>query len=250
MSRYDELSVKVFENRSEMGAAAARDAGECLRTLLAGKDEVNCIFASAPSQNELLDGLLLENGIEWNRVNAFHMDEYIGLPIGDCRSFSGYLMGRLFDKLTFKSKHLMNGMADPEAECRRYAELLESHPIDVVFMGIGENGHLAFNDPPVADFNDPLPVKSVELEHACRVQQVNDGCFAAIGDVPTTAITLTIPTLLKPAHVFCVVPGSRKAQAVRDALLGPIGTACPASALRNKPGARMYVDNDAMALVK
>ena len=251
IAQYGSIAVKIFDTRGEMGKVAAQEAGECLRALLAHKDEVNCIFASAPSQNELLDGVAHLDGVDWTRVNAFHMDEYIGLPVGDCRSFSGYLMGRILGVLPFKSEHVINGMApDPEEECRRYAALLERHPVDVTFMGIGENGHIAFNDPPVADFADPLAVKVVELEHACRVQQVNDGCFATIDDVPATAITLTIPALLKAANIFCVVPGTRKAEAVRNTLTGPIDVSCPASALRGHPGVRMYVDNDAMSAVK
>ncbi len=247
--QYDEVVVRTFPTRAEMGEAAARDAGVALREALGLKEEVNCVFASAPSQNELLAALCREPAIAWNRVNAFHMDEYIGLPSTDPRSFAAYLTKSVFSRLPLKSIHLMNGMADPAAECDRYADLIERHPIDVVLMGIGENGHLAFNDPPVADFDDPETVKVVELEEACRQQQVNDGCFPNLAAVPAKAITLTLPTLTDVKHIFCVVPGPRKAKAVKAALLGPVGTACPASILRNTPGALMYLDRDAAGLL-
>ncbi len=247
--RYDEVTLRIFPSRDEMGQAAGRDAGEALRRALAAKDEVNCIFASAPSQNEVLAALCREKDIAWNRINAFHMDEYLGLPSSDPRSFADYLNRNVFSLLPMKSVHLLNGLADPAAECARYTDLLRKHPIDVVFMGIGENGHLAFNDPPVADFDDPAIVKVVELEQACRQQQVNDGCFPSLADVPTKAITLTLPALTRVKDIFCVVPGPRKAPAVKAALTGPIGTACPASILRKTPGALMYVDKDAAVLL-
>lgn len=245
--QYDKIALQVFGARKEMGAAAAKDAGTRLIELLDEKDEVNCIFASAPSQNEVIDALAELPGVDWTRVNAFHMDEYIGIPPGDARSFSGYLEGRIFRKLPFKAKFVIDGMAEPQAECARYAALLRRHPADLAFMGIGENGHLAFNDPPVADFDDPEPVKVVTLERACRLQQVNDGCFPNLEAVPERAITLTIPALLAAKDIFCVVPGPRKAAAVRDTLIGPIGEVCPATALRRADGVRMYVDTEAMS---
>lgn len=244
-SVYGEITVKISSTRGEMGRTAAADAAECLHALLEKKKEVNSVFAAAPSQIEFLEALQDQPGIEWERVNAFHMDEYIGLPPADRRSFSRFLTEAIFSKVPFRSVHLLNGTAEPQEECARYAELLRRYPVDVVFMGIGENGHIAFNDPPVADFEDTKLVKVVEMDHDCRMQQVHDGCFARLDDVPTHAITLTIPALLQAQNVFCIVPGARKAAALRDALTGPVSTACPASILRRKPGTILYADKDA-----
>jgi glucosamine-6-phosphate deaminase len=244
-----QLTVKIYLTRKEMGAAAAAEAAAFMRELQAGKDEINCVFAAAPSQNEFLAALAAEKGIAWDRVNAFHMDEYIGLLSSDPRSFAAYLDGAIFSRVPFKSVNLMNGMNDGAAECRRYAGLIAAHPIDIVFMGIGENGHIAFNDPPVANFEDPLTVKTVELEQACRQQQVNDGCFPDLDAVPKFALTLTIPALVNVKRMFCVVPGERKAAATAVALTGPIALSCPASILRTKSGATMYLDTDAASKV-
>ncbi len=246
----DELLVKVFETRDEMGKDAAKDVAECMRKLLLEKNEINMIFAAAPSQNDMLLHLLSEKGIDWERVNAFHMDEYIGLSKDAPQCFSNFLKRYIFDLKPFKSVNLINAAAtDAEAECERYTALLKSHPVDIVCMGIGENGHIAFNDPHVAEFSDPKMVKVVALDDVCRQQQVNDGCFEKIDDVPKTALTLTIPTLVSAGYNFCVVPAPTKANAVKNTVYGEISEKCPASILRNKKNAIMYCDKDAASLL-
>lgn len=206
----DKLKVNICESRSKMGESAAITAGDKIKELLAKKDEINIIFAAAPSQNELLKTLTELDGIDWARVNAFHMDEYIGLPAEAPQGFGNFLKERLFSKLPFKSVSYLNGGAtNIEAECKCYSALLAKNPPDIVFMGVGENGHIAFNDPPVADFNDTSMVKIVKLDEICRNQQVNDGCFSSIDLVPTHAMTLTIPTLFGADYLFCVVCSRR-----------------------------------------
>ena len=246
----DSLKVIVADSRDAMGQEAARRAGECIRALLAEKDEINMIFAAAPSQNETLKYLMQEEGIDWSRVNAFHMDEYVGLSREAPQSFGRYLYEHVFSHLPFKCVNYLRGDApDAEAECERYSALLRENPVDVVMLGIGENAHIAFNDPPVADFDDPALVKPVALDEICRNQQVHDGCFATLDDVPTHALTLTVPALMHAAQVFCVVPAATKARAVRDTLLGDIRTACPASILRRHPAATLYLDADSASLL-
>ncbi len=242
------LKVKVFETRKELGEQAAKEMSDMLKRLLKEKEEVNIIFASAPSQNEFFEALVRMEGIEWNRVNAFHMDEYIGLDKDAPQGFANFLRDRIVSKVNFKAFYSFNGNAeDPEEECRRYANLLEKFPTDIVCAGIGENGHLAFNDPPVASFNDEKMVKVVELEEACRQQQVNDGCFSKIEDVPTHAITLTIPALMKGRYIFCMVPGKTKTEAVTRTIKGEINESCPATILRTHDNALLYVDKDSGA---
>lgn len=240
----DSLDIQIYGSRKEMGMAAAAHGGSILKKLLEEKEKVNVMFAAAPSQNELLASLIQTEGIDWTRVSAFHMDEYIGLDPGHPAGFRRFLQAHIFSLLPFGEIHLLNGNApSPEDEARRYSRLLEKHPLDVCFMGIGENGHLAFNDPP-ADFSDPAPVKIVTLDEACRLQQVHDGCFSHVSLVPTQALTVTIPGLMSASHVICVVPGSAKAPAVSAALSGPIWEQCPASVLRTHKHARMYLDSD------
>ena len=202
------------------------------------------VFAAAPSQNEVLRALG-EMKVEWNRVIAFHMDEYLGLGADAPQGFGNFLRDRLFSMAPFKAVHYLNGQAaDPLAECRRYTHLLERHPPDIVVLGIGENTHLAFNDPHVALFDDPLTVKVVELDADCRAQQVNDGCFAKIGEVPTHALTLTIPALMRAGVVFGIVPGRRKAEAVRHTLNSGISERYPSTILRRHAQAILYLDKD------
>ena len=179
------------------------------------------------------------------------MDEYIGLAPDAPQGFGNFLRRELFSKVSFASVSYLDGTADDRAaECRRYGELLAAAPVDIVCLGIGENGHIAFNDPHVADFNDPAAVKVVELDHTCRQQQVNDGCFAKLDDVPTHALTLTIPTLVAPKTVFCMVPAPTKAKAVQAAVEGPISETCPASILRRHDNASLWLDPDSAALLK
>ena len=246
----DLLTVNIYETRDEMGKAAGADIKACILDLLSKKETINMIFAAAPSQNEVLASLAEDREIPWDRVNAFHMDEYIGLSADAPQGFGNFLKNAIFGRAPFKSVSYIDISApDAEKECERYAALLREYPTDIVVMGIGENGHIAFNDPPVADFKDPKMVKPVPLDEVCRNQQVNDGCFAAIDDVPKTAITLTVPTLFAGDHLFCIVPAKTKANAVRDTLCGEIGEACPATILRRHASAVLYLDSDSSALL-
>lgn len=246
----DNLLVKIADTRAEMGATAGQDIAEKIRELQAKKEELNIIFAAAPSQNETLATLLAADGIDWSRINAFHMDEYVGLPDGDARRFGNFLKEAIFGKKPFKSVNYINGnAADIDVECQRYTDLLAAHPIDLVCLGIGENGHIAFNDPPVADFNDPYVIKRVKLDEICRQQQVNDGCFATLDEVPKYALTLTVPTLFKADYLFCSVPAPTKANAVKAMLNDAINEACPATILRRHDNAVLYCDNDSSALL-
>ena len=246
----DLLTVNVYESRTEMGEAAAADIKACILSLLQTKETINMIFAAAPSQNEVLYALATDKEIPWNRVNAFHMDEYIGLSADAPQGFGNFLKEHIFGLADFKSVSYINVSArDAEAECERYAALLAKHPTDIVVMGIGENGHIAFNDPPVADFKDPKAVKPVELDEVCRNQQVNDGCFARLEDVPKTAITLTVPTLFAGDHLFCIVPARTKARAVKATLCDEINEKCPATVLRRHESAILYLDGDSSSLL-
>ncbi len=244
----EKLPVHIFDTRFEMGAAAALDAGARIKRIIAEKGEVNAVFAAAPSMNELLEGLLQQD-IDWTKVRAFHQDEYVGIAPDQPAGFGNFLRRAIFDKVPFKEIHYLYCEGSAEEKCREYSELLKKHPIDLIFLGFGENGHMAFNDPPVADFNDPYMVKIVELDNICRQQQVNDGCFATLSDVPTHAMTMTMSLILSVPEAVCVVPTVRKANAVRDALRGPVTTACPASALRNHPNASLYLDKDSASLL-
>ncbi len=244
----DSLTVQIHETRAEMGRAAAEDIRACILSLLGQKETINMIFAAAPSQNEVLAALTADKSIPWARINAFHMDEYIGLPADAPQGFGNFLRTHLFGLVPFRQVNYIDIAApDAERECARYAALLAQHPTDIVVMGIGENGHIAFNDPPVADFADPRAVKPVALDEVCRRQQVNDGCFAHIDEVPRTAITLTVPTLFAGQHLFCIVPAKTKADAVHSTLCGAVGEACPATILRRHPRAVLYLDSDSSA---
>ena len=244
----DSLRVKVYDSRKEMGRGAAMDAVACLNELLSQQEQVNIIFAAAPSQNEFLAEIAASD-VDWSRVNAFHMDEYIGLPEDAPQGFGNFLRRAVFDKVPFRSVHYINGQNAPEDTLRDYAALLEENKVDVVFMGIGENGHIAFNDPHVADFNDDKVIKIVDLDEKCRMQQVNDGCFDSIDKVPTHAFTLTVPALMAAKRRFCVVPAPTKAQAVYNTINGEVNERCPASILRKSDGSVLYLDNDSSSLL-
>lgn len=246
----DELNVKVFPSRDEMGKKAAEEVASKIIELQQQKEELNIIFAAAPSQNDFLSHLITGYDIDWSRINAFHMDEYIGLEKDAPQGFGNFLKERLFDKVPFKKVHYLNGQAEsPEIECLRYTYLLVKNPIDIVCLGIGENGHIAFNDPPIADFNDPSSVKVVKLDQVCRQQQVNDKCFELFNEVPTHAFTLTIPALLKADYMYCIVPAANKAQAVYHTLNDVVSEDCPATILRTKQGAYLYLDNESSVLL-
>lgn len=241
----DSLLVNLYATRSNMGIAAAEEAVIHLKRLLTEHDSINVMFAAAPSQNEFLAALCESKEVDWTRVHAFHMDEYIALDKDAPQGFGNFLRERIFSRVPFASVSYLNGNAeDPSLEAERYAGLLEKEPLHVCFMGVGENGHVAFNDPPVANFTDPVLVKVVELEERCRLQQVHDGCFAAIEEVPTHALSVTVPGLMRAERVFCIVPAATKAEAIERMLKGAIETDCPASILRTHPNATLYLDPD------
>ncbi|SEN13369.1 glucosamine-6-phosphate deaminase [Lihuaxuella thermophila] len=242
--RIDHLQVHVYANRTLLGTAAGMDVAEKMKQLLTEQERIRMIFAAAPSQNEFLAELVRAEGIDWSRVTAFHMDEYIGLSEDAPERFSRFLRERLFERVHPGEVHLINSSPSVAEECKRYADLIKAAPIDIVCLGIGENGHIAFNDPPVADFQDKHIMKPVKLDEACRQQQVNDGCFPDIRAVPTHALTLTIPALMSGKHLYCIVPGASKRAAVERTLYGPVSTDCPASILRRHPRAVLYVDTD------
>ncbi len=237
------LHVKIYSAREELGRAAADETAKAIHAALFDRDSIAMIFAAAPSQEDMLSAFVQIPDIPWERIDAFHMDEYIGLSADDPRCFSNFLESRLFSRVPFRSVYRIDAAAaDPQEECSRYSELLKTAEPSIVCMGIGENGHIAFNDPPVADFNDTALVKIVELDRLCRQQQVNDGCFPRFDDVPTHAITLTVPALMAPERRICVVPGVSKHKAVTNTVNGPVSTACPASILRTKPGTVLFLD--------
>jgi glucosamine-6-phosphate deaminase len=240
----DKLNVRIYDDRKSMGQAAADDAIAYLKELLAKQDEVWCIFAAAPSQNDVLAAVVAAEGVDWTRVHAIHMDEYVNLAEDAPQGFGNFLRRAVFDHLPFAGVEYIGSMGDPQEKMDRYTTILNEHKIDIVFMGIGENGHIAFNDPHVADFNDPLKIKMVDLDLKCRQQQVNDGCFARLEDVPTHALTLTVPTLFSGGRLFCVVPAPTKADAVRATVEGPVSEVCPATVMRRHDNATLYCDSD------
>jgi glucosamine-6-phosphate deaminase len=241
--------LRSFSDSEALGAAAAHDIDEALVRRLDAQPEVRVIFASAPSQEATLRHLAAHARIDWSRVTAFHMDEYLGLAPAAPQRFANWLRGVLLDRVPIGAAYLIDSVDDPHATVERYSTLLSAAPIDIVCLGIGVNGHLAFNDPP-ADFADSALVKLVTLDEASRVQQVDDGCFATLAEVPTQAVTLTIPALLSAAEVFCMVPGARKKRAVTNALYGPIDGSVPASALRTHPRCTIYVDKESAPHVR
>ena len=238
----DRLDVRVFSDRAATGAAAGAAVAERLRRRQ-GARPVRVVFAAAPSQDEMLAALADARGVEWSRIVALQMDEYVGLPSQSPASFGRYLEQHLFASVAPGEVHLLNGNNDPDTEAARYASLL-ADGVDVCCMGIGENGHIAFNEPGDADFAEPRAVKPVVLEEASRIQQVHDGCFATMDEVPRHALTLTIPALLAARQIVCTVPGPTKRDAVARTLWGPIGPECPASSLRSHPDAVLFLDRD------
>lgn len=241
----DQLEFQVYETRKEMGQASADMGVAYAKEVISKKGFVNIIFAAAPSQFELYDSLL-SSDLDFTKVNAFHMDEYLGLAKTAPQRFGNLLNKHLFSKVSLKNIFYIDGSANPESECKRYADLLEQLPPDIIFHGIGENGHLAFNDPPVADFEDPKAVKVVAMDEICRMQQVHDGCFEALDLVPKRAITLTIPTLTNHATKLIVtVPGPTKTDAVKQVFEQPVSTKVPATFLKKHPNAVIVLDREA-----
>ncbi|WP_293709956.1 6-phosphogluconolactonase [uncultured Parabacteroides sp.] len=246
----NKLTVQVFPDRQSMGKSAASDVAQAICKLLKEKEEINMIFAAAPSQNDFLAALIADKSIAWNRINAFHMDEYIGLDPNAPQGFGNFLSEHIFAKVAFKQVYYIQAKKDGfEAECERYTRLLSERAIDIICMGIGENGHIAFNDPHVADFNDKDWMKVVDLAPQCREQQVHDGCFQSLDEVPTQAFTLTIPILMSAAYTFCIVPASTKAEAVYNTLYAPLCEEYPSTILREKENARLYLDMESGSLL-
>ena len=240
----DKLKVEVHDSRKAMGEAAGKYAVKAIKALLTKKEEIYIVFAAAPSQNEFLEYVSRAPGIDWGRIHALHMDEYIGLPEDAPQGFGNFLRRAIFDKVPFASVDYIYADESIEETCKRYTGILEKHPVDIVFMGIGENGHIAFNDPGVAEFNDPVLIKKVALDDKCRNQQVHDGCFEKLEDVPEYALTLTVPALFHADKLICVVPAPTKADAVKATVLGPVSEACPSTIMRKHDDARMFVDAD------
>lgn len=242
-TQLNNLDVRQFTSRDQMAKSAAKNVAKRIEQLLTEKQEIRMVFAAAPSQSEFLNYLVRDSTVAWDKINAFHMDEYIGLSTAHPQSFGYYLDKNIFSKVNFKSVNYINGNAnDLTAECDRYSHLIRKAPIDIVCLGIGENGHLAFNDPHNASFTDSKTTKTVELDDTCRTQQVNDGCFSQLSHVPKQAITLTIPTLTSANYLFCIVPGKRKATAVYRTLFSEISKDCPSTVLRIKENAILYLD--------
>lgn len=247
----DSVKVSILPTRDIMGKACALEVGELIRKLLKEKDEVNIMFASSPSQLEMLTALIDEKGIDWNRVNAFHMDEYIGLPADAPQSFGNYLKKHFFSKLTLKNVFYMDGNADDkQQECERYSALMRKFPIDITLLGIGTNGHLAFNDPRIANFFDvPMVKVNEETDDINREQQVIDGWFKSVDEIPPSAITVTIPALLCVPHIFTVVTRTTKQQIVKRTLEGKIGVECPATSIRVHNSSKLFLDGEAAGLL-
>jgi glucosamine-6-phosphate deaminase len=242
------LEVEVHPDRASMGRAAAAVVSAHLRREAARDGRTAAIFASAPSQNEFLAALRADTTIPWDRVTAFHLDEYIGVDATHPASFRRFLVDRLFAHVPVRAFHGLAGEArDVDSECRRYAGLLREARPALAILGIGENGHLAFIDPPMCDFFEPADVRVVELDEPCRHQQVHDGSFATLEDVPRRALSLTIPLLLRVPRAVAIVPGPAKRAAIAAAVEGPATCACPASILRRHPDARLFLDSASAA---
>ncbi|MCL4851649.1 MAG: glucosamine-6-phosphate deaminase [Bryobacteraceae bacterium] len=247
--RFGSLRVYVHPDRVSMGGAAAAVAASGIKRLIDENGVANVLFSSAVSQLDCLDALASDNSIDWNRVVAFHVDEYAGMPITHPASFRRFLLDKFLFKVAPREFHGIAGESpDAAAECVRYAVLLNEHPPGLTILGIGENGHLAFNDPPV-DFKDPFDVKPVTLDEKCRRQQVNDGAFASIEEVPPVALTVTISRLMRVPRIVCVVPGVRKSEAVKRTLLEAVSPDCPSSILRTHPNAELHLDAEAASLL-
>ncbi len=257
--RFDEMDVRIHGSEAALGAAAADHAARVIGNAIEAAGVANVMFASGNSQLAFLRELRARDDVDWSRVVGFHMDEYLGIDAGHPACFRRYMREHITDHVCLQAFHELRGDAPGAArsgaagsgaagsgadeECARYSALLDAHPLDLCFLGIGENGHLAFNDPPVADFADPLDVKVVALDEACRRQQVGEGHFAAFDDVPTHARTVTIPALLRASAVLAIVPEARKRAIVAAALTRPVSTDCPASVLRTQEHVTLYLDD-------
>ena len=246
----ENLSVKIYGQTKEMGAAAADYVTRKLKDAIEKKGRANLILATGASQFSFLEALQTKE-IDWEKITVFHLDEYKGISESHPASFRKYLKERILNKVAPKKIYFLNGdAANLQLEIKNYEEALKAHPIDIACIGIGENGHIAFNDPAVADFKDPKLVKVVELDEACRNQQLGEGWFPTFADVPKEAVTLTISAIMNCKAISCVVPDERKAQAVYNSLYGDISTSCPASILRTHPETVLFLDKASASLIK
>ena len=242
------MKIKILTDKESLGRAAADHAARSLRRAIRDQGNARIIAATGVSQFEFLDALTSEPEIDWGRVEVFHLDEYVGLPITHPASFRKYLFERLIHKAGITRYHLLDGDGDAQSSIRQIGNKLQSKPVDIAFAGIGENGHLAFNDPP-ADFKTEEPYLIVDLDDACRQQQVNEGWFSKLTDVPKKAISMSVREILRAKEIIVVVPDTRKAHAVKCCLEGEVSPMVPASILRNHPNATIYLDTDSAALL-
>jgi glucosamine-6-phosphate deaminase len=245
------MDIKIMPDKAQMGKAAAAAGAEHIRRAIAERGAANIIVATGASQFEMLGELVQKSNINWNRVTGFHLDEYVGLAIDHPASFRGYLWQRFVSRLPLplRAFHFLDGEGDARAECRRVAEIICRHPIDVAFVGIGENGHLAFNDPP-ADFETEEPYLVVQLDDACRRQQLGEGWFPTFDDVPKQAISMSVRQIMKSGAIICTVPDERKAEAVRNAVEGQVTPQVPASILQRHERCTLYLDKPAASLLR
>jgi glucosamine-6-phosphate deaminase len=244
------FSWQVFDSRQQLGEAAAHRAASLIQSAVARRGRARVIVATGNSQLAFIDALTSMPGIPWNSVEIFHMDEYAGMSDTHPASFRKWIRERVVDKVNPSAAHYIDGDApDLKAECERYSQLLNAAPVDLAFVGVGENGHIAFNDPHVANFRDPLTMKVVDLDEACRKQQVGEGHFASLDEVPREALTLTCPALMRAEHLVCSIPDARKANAVRCSIEGPVSEACPGSLLRTHPDAMLFLDRQSASLL-
>lgn len=244
------MNLRIFRTKEEAGARAAADGAAAIREAIAQRGQANIVVATGMSQFEMLEHLVAEPDIDWSRVTAFHLDEYVGLPITHPASFRLYLWRRFVSRLPLplRAFHYINGEQDGQAEAERVGKIIRKHPIDVSFIGIGENGHIAFNDPP-ADFKTRRPYLVVELDEACRRQQLGEGWFPTLNDVPSRAISMSVRQILAAAKIICTVPDARKAKAVRDAVEGRVTRNVPASILQKHPHCTLYLDEPAASML-
>lgn len=248
--KVDQLKVEAYESTTAMGQAAAKFVAAKLAAAITEKGSANLILATGASQFAFLDAFKREP-VAWSKITVFHLDEYKGMSDQHPASFRKYLRERILEEVKPAKTWLLEGDApDIEKVLQNYEDLLKSHPVDVACIGIGENGHIAFNDPPVADFNDPRLVKIVELDEACRRQQLGEGWFATLDDVPTHALSLTIPAIMNCKTISCVVPDARKVAAVAGTLYSPVSTACPATILRQHPDTLLFLDDQSAQALK
>lgn len=246
----DQLEIQIYKNKESMGKSSADQVANKIKELLAKKEEINMVFAAAPSQNEFLENLKDHTEIDWNHINAFHLDEYIGLDYNSTKKFGNYLDEHIFNHLDFNKIYYIDKEKIKINELiKRYSRILKDNPIDIACIGIGENGHIAFNDPPVANFTDPKNFKKVKLDHKCRMQQVHDDCFTDINEVPEYALTMTVPAIYSSDYIYCIVPTNNKAEAVYKALNNRIDESCPASILRSHQRSVLYLDQEAAELL-